>query len=169
MRQLLFAFFFLTSCNTPPQNREHSTLIENTPPRTYKVIGIKDGDSIVIWVDSMARDVRLLHIDCPERGQPFGDKARKFVAEACFGQQVSLLIDPANKYDRNGRLLAEVFLANGRNLNKELVKNGMAWHYKSYSDSEEYARLEIKARGLKTGLWNEPNPIAPWLWRHPKK
>lgn len=80
-----------------------------------------------------------------------------------------MIITFKNKQDRNKRLIAEVILEDGRNLNKELVKNGLAWHFKKYSDSEEYAQLETEARNKKIGLWSEPNPIAPWDWRKPKK
>ena len=32
-----------------------------------------------------------------------------------------------------------------------------------------YNELEIKARDSKIGLWQDPNPIAPWDWRKSKK
>lgn len=66
--------------------------------------------------------------------------------------------------DRYGRILAEVILPNGQNLNKELVKHGLAWHFKKYSNDDEYAQLENEARMNKVGLWSEPNPIEPWEW-----
>jgi micrococcal nuclease len=42
----------------------------------------------------------------------------------------------------------------------------MAWHYKRFSKDEEYAELEIKAKQKKIGLWIDPNPIDPGVWRH---
>ena len=54
---------------------------------------------------------------------------------------------------------------NNININKELVKNGLAWHFKKYSSDVEYAKLERQARKSKVGLWKEKNPIAPWDWR----
>uniref|UniRef100_UPI0018EBCD01 thermonuclease family protein n=1 Tax=Pedobacter sp. ASV28 TaxID=2795123 RepID=UPI0018EBCD01 len=50
-------------------------------------------------------------------------------------------------------------------VNQEMVKQGMAWHFKRYSTNETYARLELIARKNKVGLWQDKNPIAPWLWR----
>lgn len=139
-----------------------------TRKTTYKVIGIKDGDTIVLLIDGKEQTVRFAHIDCPEKKQPFGSKAKQFVSDLCFGKYVTLIIIDENKYDRNKRLIAEVILEDGRNLNKELVKNGLAWHFKRYSESEDYARLDAGARINKIGIWSEPNPIAPWDWRKPQ-
>jgi micrococcal nuclease len=69
------------------------------------------------------------------------------------------------KFDRYKRLLAEIILAKGKNFNKTLLKNGLAWHFKKYSKDLDYANLEIAARQKKFGLWIDKNPIAPWEWR----
>ncbi|WP_114790998.1 thermonuclease family protein [Niabella yanshanensis] len=132
----------------------------------HKVIGIKDGDTFVVLINGKEQVVRLAHIDCPEKKQPFGAKAKEFVSQQSFGMQVSLV--HGYKYDRNRRLIAEVILADGRNLNKELVKNGLAWHFKKYSDDTTYAVLENKARKARVGVWGDHNPIAPWEWRRSK-
>jgi len=162
----LLCLFCLISFTKP------EAVTKQITPKTqtaYKVIGVKDGDTISLLMDGKEQAVRFAHIDCPEKKQPFGTKAKQFVSDACFGKYVTLVINEKNKYDRNKRLIAEVILENGRNLNKELVKNGLAWHFKKYSDSKEYDQLEKAARKKKIGLWNEPDPIAPWDWRKPKK
>ena len=46
-----------------------------------------------------------------------------------------------------------------------MVKLGMAWHFKKYSDDMSYDDLEREAREAKVGLWSDPNPIAPWDYR----
>ena len=130
---------------------------------TYKVVKIKDGDTFVVLKDKTELTVRFEHIDCPEKNQPFGTKAKQFVSDQCFGKNITL--QHHNKYDRNKRLIAEVILANGCNLNKALVENGLAWHFKQYSDDTVYAKLEWAARKKQVGLWSEKDPVAPWLWR----
>lgn len=135
--------------------------IEND--EAFKVIGVKDGDTIVVLVEGKPFTIRLSDIDCPEKKQPFGKRAKLFTSTLCFGKEVKLKGD---KYDRYKRLIAEVILPNGKILNKELVKSGLAWHFKKYSKNEEYANLELEARASKIGLWSEENPIAPWEWRH---
>lgn len=135
-------------------------------PSTYKVVGVKDGDTFVVLMNGKEQVVRLAHIDCPEKKQPFGARAKAFVSDQAFGRYVSLAHN--NKYDRNHRLIAEVILSDGRNLNKELLKNGLAWHFKKYSDDTTYAALENKARQARVGVWKDHNSIAPWEWRQSK-
>lgn len=131
--------------------------------QTYKVIGIKDGDTVSILVEGTEKTVRLAHIDCPEKKQPFGKNAKVAISELCFGKFVTLVGDGTT--DRNGRSIAELILPNGVNVNKALVKMGLAWHFKKYSKDESYAKLEITARNKKAGLWKDKNAIAPWNWR----
>ena len=50
-------------------------------------------------------------------------------------------------------------------VNKELVKMGLAWHYKYFNTDEELAKLQKEARDIKIGLWSMLNPIAPWDYR----
>ena len=135
--------------------------------QTYKVIGIKDGDTVSLLMDGKEQTVRLAHIDCPEKKQPYGTKAKDMISVLCFGKMVSLKGD--GKRDRNGRLIAELLLPNGINVNKTLVKAGLAWHFKKYSKDEIYAQLEIEARNKKVGLWKEKTPVSPWNWRKMKK
>lgn len=135
--------------------------------KSYKVIGVKDGDTVEILMDGKPQVVRLSHIDCPEKKQPFGNNAKQFASDLCFGKKVKL--STGWKKDRNKRLLAEIILSNGKNLNKELVKNGFAWHYKKYSKDNSYDDLEKQARNLKLGLWNDKIPTSPWEWRKSRK
>lgn len=135
--------------------------------KSYKVIGIKDGDTVEILMDGKPQTVRLSNIDCPEKKQPFGNNAKQFASDLCFGKKIKL--STGWKKDRNKRLLAEIILSNGKNLNKELVKNGFAWHYKKYSKDNSYDDLEKYARKLKLGLWTDKSPTAPWEWRKSRK
>ncbi len=134
-----------------------------------KVIGVTDGDTIDILYENKPLRIRLEHIDCPEmrRQQPYGAAAKKFTSDNCFGQLVRII--HSNQVDRNKRLIGEVVNATGRNINKALVKEGLAWHFIKYSSSEEYAALQKTARMRKAGLWKDPNPTPPWNWRKPNK
>jgi micrococcal nuclease len=127
-----------------------------------KVIGVKDGDTYVILIDKTQIAIRLEHVDCPEKKQAYGQVAKQFGSNFCFGKMVKVLWKGTK--DRNGRWIAEIYLLD-KCLNKELIKNGLAWHFKKYSKSLEYADLEITARKNKLGLWKDINPIAPWEWR----
>ena len=133
---------------------------------TAKVVGVKDGDTFVVLHEKKEIVVRLEHIDAPEKNQPFGYKAKQFASDFCFGKTVVVIGN--GKKDRNGRWIGEIFFKN-QNLGKELVRNGLAWHFKRYSKSENYADLEAAARKKKVGLWRDKDPIAPWNWRKSKR
>jgi len=175
---LIFIVLILLGCDHPESKEyernqtnaasisknETSEINETESENGYKVIGIKDGDTFVLLIDGKEQVVRFAHVDCPEKKQPFGNKAKQFVSEMCFGKYVTLIHN--NKFDRNKRLIAEVILQDGTNINKELIKNGLAWHFKKYSKDPEYAELELQARQNKIGLWSDTiEPIAPWEWR----
>lgn len=136
--------------------------------QTYqaKIIGVKDGDTVEILYEKKSKTVRLAHIDAPEKNQPYGKKAKQTLSDFCFGKEVKVVI--AGKPDRYGRWIAELF-HNNQNLNKALVRQGLAWHFTKYSKSENYADLERIARKKKIGLWQDAYPIAPWDWRKRKK
>lgn len=131
-------------------------------PFHARVVGVADGDTITVLDGTTQVKVRLNGIDCPERGQAFGARAKQLTAELAFGKTVT--VRPFGK-DRYGRVLGEVVLADGRVLNRELVAAGMAWHYTRYSKDEKLARLERQAREGRLGLWSEGRAVAPWEFR----
>lgn len=157
MKPLCYLFLLLFSCSP-------NSTVEEKVPATFvaKVIGIKDGDTFQVLYEGKPITVRLEHIDCPEKGQPFGKNAKKFSSDFCFNKQVT--IKNKGKYDRYKRLIAEIYFE-GSCVNMELVKNGYAWHFKKYSDNVDYNNLEQVAKQNKTGLWADVNAIAPWEWR----
>ena len=67
--------------------------------------------------------------------------------------------------DRYKRTAAETILPDGRNLNQELVRAGLAWWYQQYARRESAMRDLKEARDAKRGLWSDPKPVEPWEWR----
>lgn len=160
MKKLIYFFLILVSCNS--KNSDSEKLPTNFEG---KVVAIKDGDTYKIMFDGKERTIRLSHIDCPEKGQPFGKNAKQFASVLCFGKIAKVVSE--GKIDRYKRLIAEVYV-NEICVNKELVKNGLAWYFIKYSDNEEYAELEKRARQNNLGLWTDIEPIEPWNWRKKK-
>lgn len=130
---------------------------------TAKVLGIKDGDTVVV-LDSLNNQttLRLAEIDCPEKSQPFGTKAKQFTSDQIYRKEIKYVVTDIDKY---GRSIAKIYYDDNKYLSAELIKNGLAWHYKRYSTSEELANFENSARLQKVGLWYDKNPIEPWEWR----
>jgi endonuclease YncB( thermonuclease family) len=127
-----------------------------------KVVGVSDGDTITVLHDRRPEKVRLNGVDAPEKGQPFGEKARQFTARLAFGQEVIVRVVD---HDRHGRTVADVILADGRSLNQELVRAGYEWWYRRYSKDFSLSELEAQARLARSGLWADQQPTPPWEWR----
>ena len=127
-----------------------------------KVVGIKDGDTFKVLYENKEITIRLAHIDCPEKKQPFGKNAKQFASDLCFGKEIQ--VKSEGKTDRYKRLIATLYI-DDICINKEIVKNGYAWHFIKYSNDDDYRELENTARLNKLGLWADLNPIAPWEWR----
>ena len=70
-----------------------------------------------------------------------------------------------DKRDRYGRRLAEVLLPDGRSLNQELIKAGLAWWFRKYSKDLRVGELERQTRVAKRGLLAGPYPVQPWEWK----
>lgn len=130
-----------------------------------KVVAVADGDTItVLYLDKQVK-IRLYGIDCPEKKQAFGNRAKQYTSQMVHGKTVEVT---ATGKDRYGRTIAWVAI-DGKSLNESLVAAGLAWHYKKYSSDQNLADAETKARNEKIGLWSDPHAMAPWQFRHAKK
>jgi len=131
-----------------------------------KVVGVIDGDTISVMRDGKAAKVRLHGIDCPESSQAFGQRAKQFASDYCFGKIVRVR-SRSTGIDKYGRLLGEVFTSEKLSLNHALVQAGLAWWYRQYAPKDrELEALEKQARAAERGLWSEKEPTAPWDYRH---
>ena len=126
------------------------------------VVGVVDGDTIdVIDQGKVRHRLRLAQIDAPEKKQPFGQKSKELLSLLTY--QKSCEIDVIDT-DRYGREVAQV-ACDGVDVNIEQVRAGMAWAYVKYVRDAQYLEAEKAARSIRTGLWADQNPIAPWEWR----
>src|ERR1017187_5302864 len=90
-------------------------------------------------------------------------RAKQFTGDLAFGKDVKVVVRDVDRY---GRTVGEVMLPDGRSLNRELVRAGLAWWYQRYArHDEELARLETEARQARRGLWADAHPVAPWEFR----
>jgi endonuclease YncB( thermonuclease family) len=137
-----------------------------------KVIKVSDGDTItVLDSNNQKHKVRLKGIDAPESQQLYGDISTQSLAELVYDKEVVVNWDKKDKYYR---ILGRVVI-DGRNINYEQLKKGLAWYYKQYEkdlsdeDKQKYSEAEGFAKNYGIGLWADSNSIPPWEFRHKGK
>jgi len=130
---------------------------------TGPVVSVLDGDTIEVLHNTRAERIRLNGIDCPEKGQAYGKRAKQAASELIFGKEVTLQIYGKDKYRRT---IADVLLPDGTNVNHTLVKEGWCWWYRKYAPGDVMLEeLESRARASGIGLWADSHPVPPWEWR----
>lgn len=125
---------------------------------------VVDGDTLEI----NGVRIRLEGIDAPETAQSCGRRwlgqwscgrsAVTALEELTLGKQVDCTPQGLDKY---GRTLA-ICHVQGRDINAEMVRRGMAWAFVKFSN--RYVKEEAEARAVKAGIWQGPATPA-WYWR----
>jgi endonuclease YncB( thermonuclease family) len=130
-----------------------------------KVIAVLDGDTLLVLRDGAKVKIRMANIDAPEKDQAFGMQSRQSLADMVLKKQVRISSQAVDQY---GRVVGLVSV-DGRNVNEEQVKRGMAWEYSHFHSDKGYISLQKTAQQTRSGLWSQGSPQAPWLWRktHP--
>lgn len=139
------------------------------------VKAVYDGDTVLLTTREESRlKVRLYGIDAPETrkpdmpGQPFGDISKRTLMYKIMGRRVSAEIMDIDQYKR----AVAVIRYEGRDINREMVAEGMAWAYRQYLQGayeSGYIGSETRARSRRAGLWRESNPHPPWEFRNGHK
>ena len=124
----------------------------------YKVIGVGDGDTYDILVNKTKVRLRMNAIDAPERGMPYYQVSKKHLSELIFKKMIKVEVIETDRYDRK---IVNTYL-DTLDISAEMLKSGMAWHYKKYNQNKTYAQFEIDAKSNKRGLWQDKLPMAPW-------
>ena len=137
---------------------------------------VNDGDTVIL---SDGRRVRYIGIDTPEvaRGQqlaePYARAARRANRAPVYRKRIRMEVGRQPK-DRYGRILAYVFLPDGRFVNEMLVRSGVAVVLPKAPNSKYEKRLhqaQQHAMSAGEGMWHrwENLPIAPIGNRHSKR
>ncbi len=158
---LLFSLCFLLAL---------SACAEESPALQGVVTWVYDGDTLEI--DPVGK-VRLVGIDTPERENSTRDRylegrgvspqrqrqiyqaAKEFNIGEVKGKKVSIVVgDPPR--DRHDRLLAYVYLPDGRLLNQVLIEQGLAVVYRRFEFSMKSQFLAAERTAVQTGkgLWS---------------
>ena len=139
-----------------------------------RVVRIADGDTLTILATAgragsmnppssapTQHKIRLYGIDAPESHQAFGQKSKQHLSSLVFGKDVRVKYKSRDKY---GRILGTIYV-DGLDINLEMLRAGLAWHYKRFDSTPAYAAAELEARQNRRGLWADSNPIPPEQFR----
>lgn len=171
---LLCIMLLLPSCEHKSGRRNVEKATTNNPlfdknlcDYSVKVIRIIDGDTFWGLTDDKKEiKYRIYAIDAPEKGQAFGQKSKQHLSDLIFGKTVGIKIQ--KKSDQYGRPVVWVYTPEGKDVSKEMLRAGMAWHYKAFDSTPEYANSENEARNAQLGLWADKNAISPWDFKRKK-
>jgi len=133
---------------------------------TATVIAVLDGDTVMVVRNSgRPLKVRLADIDAPEKAQRGGLASKRSLSELVLHKSVLLNTRAEDVY---GRLVAQVTV-DGRSINEEQIRRGMAWEYSNFHSNKSYIELQNEARQARRGLWAEADIMEPSHWRkiHP--
>ncbi|ECW8267829.1 thermonuclease family protein [Campylobacter upsaliensis] len=148
-----------------PQDFKEQNLEKELTGKVSKVI---DGDTIELLAKTSKENpynhiiklkIRLYGIDAPELKQAYGKEAKEYLSALVLKQEVGLIIENKDKYER---IVGTIFLK-GKDINKEMVKNGYAHAYESFS--KKYLAEQADAKMFKLGLWQDEKAVKPSEFR----
>ena len=122
---------------------------------TGKVVRIADGDTFTLLVDKKQHRIRLHGIDAPEikGGQSYSQRFKEYLSSMIAGKTVKVNVKDTDRY---GRFIGIVSTDKIKDVNLEMIKAGMAWHYSYYDNTPSYKLAQQQAKKDKKGLWQDP-------------
>lgn len=121
---------------------------------------VVDGDSIEAVIQGKREHTRLIGIDAPELAQrPWGKKAKKYLEEmvAASKWEVGITYD-VERRDKHDRVLAYLWSRDGKMLNEELLRAGLAVIFTfppNVKYVERFRTAQIIARENKASIWGK--------------
>ncbi|HMA12057.1 MAG TPA: thermonuclease family protein [Steroidobacteraceae bacterium] len=131
------------------------------------VIVVIDGDTLLFKPDHYPPrsraflKIRLADIDAPEKNQPHGEAATRVLQALVLNQRVEVDTVATDVY---GRKVARI-RKGALQVNAELVRQGGAWALSRYRRNAALLDAQHEARRAHRGLWQDPAPTPPWVWR----
>jgi endonuclease YncB( thermonuclease family) len=137
-----------------------------------RLVAVLDGDRLQIAKADSEQGVvlRLGGIDAPEEGQPFWQEAKTFLDRLLAGKPFRVTVRRPLLQDTGGLSVGNIVLPDGSTANRALITAGLAWaDEEEFQDDDagmqELKVLEAEARKARRGLWADPEPVPPWLYR----
>ncbi|MER2008392.1 MAG: thermonuclease family protein [Psychrobacillus sp.] len=136
----------------------------------FPLVSVIDGDTIKIKYNGANENVRFLLIDTPETNhpklgeQPFGQDAKDFTKQLLKGQDTVFLEFDVSYRDKYNRLLAYIYTSDGKSLQEELLKQGLARVAYIYAPNTKHVdwfeAIQEKAQQQAIGIWSVENYVT---------
>ena len=139
----------------------------------FKVTGVCDGDTIKVKGYGVEIKLRLAGIDAPETtknkigfGQRYSQEARGYLSGMVLNKTIEI---KGHGYRNIDLMLGTVFL-NGKNINLEMVRAGLAEVFRGEPPKDlnldPFFKAERQSRAEKKGIWIQgDNYVSPTTWR----
>ncbi|WP_434779066.1 thermonuclease family protein [Neisseria sp. Ec49-e6-T10] len=145
-----------------------------------KIETVVDGNTIICQQDSTKETITLILFQsiAPNGKQPYAKKAKDTLRKL-LNIENNFLIQSYGK-DQFGNILVTIFeyklygcgsknlattCTKYNNINLEMIKQGASWNNPLGQQFSDYQQAQEEAKKAKRGLWTEPNPIPPWIYR----
>lgn len=126
-----------------------------------KVSGVNSGHQLMVQEGDNTHKVNLYGILSPSKGAPQAEKARVFLEQIAFGRVVEVEIVPPS----DPRRLYALVRLDGKNLNEEILRQGLAWvnHKACFLEvCKKWEALQEEAKAAGRGVWSDPSGTPPW-------
>lgn len=170
---LFLAYSYWNTGRSDNTNLPVNATSQSTYNLTGTVVNIADGDTLTLLQGQKRLRIRLASIDAPETGhgktrpsQPYSTASKNALSAMVAKKTVTLKCYEQDRYQRE---ICDVPLADGDTANRQLVAQGLAWA--NMQGDGKYLRdasirdLQAQAKSERRGLWQQPDPVAPWDWR----
>lgn len=128
-----------------------------------RVVSVQDGDGFALDVSGRLVSIRLWGCDAPEWGQPYARQAWQLLNRLTAGAIITCSVLDRDRY---GRLVCDCVADDQPPLSLLMTLNGLAWYSRRYAPAATHIRgAERLARLYRRGLWKDPAPVPPWVYR----
>nr|MBN2276844.1 thermonuclease family protein [candidate division Zixibacteria bacterium] len=136
---------------------------DKAPDNRFRVTGIIDGDTVELPGGDR---LRLIGIDCPERGDPFYDSASAFMSGLLL-DQIPEVVYSSRRRDGYGRQLGYLYL-DTLFVNAAVLRQGLACVYLFDDNLADRGRIgellaaQNVAIDQRRGIWSLPHHEEPY-------
>ncbi len=119
------------------------------PADRFRVIRVLDGDTVEL---NGGDRLRLLGIDCPEKGDNFYDSAKAYLTNLVYGQNLEVDFS-FRRRDGYGRLLGYIY-ANKMFINEAILRSGLGHLYLFEDNMKDSAQINRLLEAQKEAIFN---------------